>query len=462
MINVILAVDQNYGIGINNVLPWYIPEELKLFRKKTLDSILIVGRKTAKFLPYLVSREIYCITSETGSNTALGYRKFSSFDLALTTAQNTHKDIYVIGGAQIFNHLFTNYPKENIRVHISFIPDEYKCDTYFDRNHLRNFCIESETITDKFRHCVMSYRPHGEQGYMDLISEIIEDGDLRDGRSGKVISTFCKHLKFDLRNGFPLLTTKKMFLKGIIEELLFFIRGDTNSRLLDEKGVKIWAKNTTKSFKASNPYLANTDDGIMGPMYGYQWRHYNAAYDPETIGPTIMKSTIDNSKIIPPEIDFDQIQAVVNLIKKDPNSRRILLTTYNPSQAEHGVLYPCHSIINQFYVNGLFLDMFCYNRSSDVGLGLPFNIASSSLLLMLISELTNLVPRYFHLSLGDAHIYANHEDALIEQCKRIPYAFPKLTFPIVRSIDDIEKLRYEDFKIENYNYYPTIKMEMSA
>ena len=138
------------------------------------------------------------------------------------------------------------------------------------------------------------------------------------------------------------------------------------------------------------------------------------------------------------------------------------MTTFNPSQVNQGVLWPCHSITLQFYINDIYLDMFCYNRSSDIGLGLPFNIARSSLLLMIIAKLTNYIPRYFNLSLGDTHIYLNHVEPLKEQIKRLPYTFPKLVIPDFETLEDVEKLTFKDFKLINYKSYDSVKMEMVA
>jgi len=164
-----------------------------------------------------------------------------------------------------------------------------------------------------------------------------------------------------------------------------------------------------------------------------------------------------------PEGGVDQLANVISLIKDDPTSRRILLTTYNPSQADEGVLYPCHSIVSQFYVDGEFLDMFCYNRSQDFFLGNPYNIASSSLLQIMIAQITGKTPRYFHLSAGDTHLYADHEDAAREQISRIPYDLPKIKInKELKSIDDIEKLEYKDFVLENYMSHTTIKAPMIA
>tara|TARA_Y100000385_G_C12699122_1_gene469754 strand:- start:66 stop:629 length:564 start_codon:yes stop_codon:yes gene_type:complete len=185
----------------------------------------------------------------------------------------------------------------------------------------------------------------------------------------------------------------------------------------------------------------------MGPMYGYQWRNYNAPYDEEKASPKC--------------VGYDQLYEVINKIKNDPGSRRILLTDFNPIQANDGVLFPCHSIIIQFYVDNGFLDMFCFNRSSDLFHGLPFNIASSALFQTMIAQITGLTARKFVLSLGDSHIYQSHYDVVKEQINRIPYKFPSLKInKDINSIKDIEELEYSDIKIENYSYYPTLKTKM--
>jgi thymidylate synthase len=287
-----------------------------------------------------------------------------------------------------------------------------------------------------------------EHQYLSLIKDILENGFKKDGRNGDTLSVFGRHLKFDLRDSFPLLTTKKMFTKGIIEELLFFIRGETDTKVLENQNINIWKPNTDRKFLDSlGRYDSN--EGDLGTMYGYIWRHFGAPYDKT------------NNKPLNGE-GIDQLQNVVDKIRKDPNSRRILLTTYNPSQVDEGVLYPCHSITIQFYVEGGFLDMFCYNRSSDVGLGLPFNIASSALFLMIIAKLTNLKARFMNLSLGDCHIYVSHKVALAEQIERLPMKFPTIIIPDIKEIEDVEKLTYKDFEIVGYECHPAIKMEMIA
>ena len=476
MINVILAMDLNGGLGKEGVLPWNIKDELKLFKEKTLNTILIVGRKTFETLPYLKDRQIFCIarqfkTLNSNQNVSI---LFQSIEEAINEAEKFNKQIYIIGGSEIYDYVFKNF-KDKLKVHLSIINNKYNCDRYFNLSHLENLYVSKEIKHSEFTHYEMEYQRYGEYQYINIVKDILKNGEERIGRNGKIISDFTKHLKFDLRDGFPLLTTKKMFLKGIIEELLFFIRGDTDTNILEKKGINIWKGNTCRKFLDSNGFK-DRKEGEMGPMYGSIWRNFNGLSDESE--KMVLKDSkkcemryksynVDGMSYIEDSvksIDFgiDQLSYVINEINTNPTSRRILLTTYNPAQVNQGVLYPCHSVIIQFYIKDGFLDMFCYNRSSDIFLGLPFNIASSSLFLIIIAKITNLTPRYFNLTLGDAHIYENHIDSLKEQINRIPYKFPTINLPEIKNLKDIEKLTYEDFKINNYMYHPQIKAEMIA
>lgn len=286
-----------------------------------------------------------------------------------------------------------------------------------------------------------------ENQYISLLSNILENGELKETRNGKTLSLFSEYLKIDLRHGFPLLTTKKVFLRGIIEELLFFIRGSTDSKLLENKNINIWKGNTSREFLDSLHFY-NRIEGLMGPMYGYQWRNFNAVYD-------------DNTGL-PLNNGIDQLQNLIDLIKTDPNSRRLLLTSYNPLQADNGNLYPCHSVICQFYCdNNNHLDMNCYNRSQDVFHGVPFNIASSALLLIFISNLTNKTPRFLNIIMGDVHIYQSHIDAVKTQISRVPYQLPKLEIlKKLNTLDDICNLSFDDFILYDYKFHSPIKVDM--
>ena len=479
MFNIILAVDKNGGIGCNGILPWNIAEDLKIFKEKTLNNILIVGRKTLEKLPKLKDRTLYCLSSTINvtSNNELIYI-FQDVNDCVKQSKNLSvlrdKKIFIIGGNQIYNYFFKNHKKDLV-VHISILKNSYTCDTFFNMENLKDFYISKKEEFELFTHYEMVYQKYGEYQYLNLVKDLLENGERRKTRNAETISDFCKHLKFDLRDGFPLLTTKKMFLKGIIEELLFFIRGDTQSKILEEKGINIWKGNTNREFLDANGFN-DRKEGEMGPMYGSIWRHFNSLsnerekYDLQNskrIEFNYKSYNKDNmsyctGKIESINFDIDQLKFVINEIKTNPTSRRILMTSFNPSQVNQGVLWPCHSITLQFYTQEGFLDMFCYNRSQDFFHGVPFNIASSSLFLMIIARLTNLIPRYINISMGDVHIYETHLEAVNEQLKRLPYTFPKIQLPEFNTLEEVEKLTYKDFKLTYYQSYESIKAEMVA
>jgi dihydrofolate reductase/thymidylate synthase len=450
MFDIILACTSDYGIGLNGKLPWFCPEELGLFRKKTIDSTIIVGRKTLEKLPTLIRRNIICVT-RSKHITPKSFTNLcsveNSLESALELAKRSNSKIFVIGGADIFQQCLTRFRHDIDRIHISFIKGTYNCDSYVSFNP-NEWLAESCTKYENFTHYVFTHGTTNEKAYLELLNDVRQNGDERQGRNGITRSVFVRHLHFDLRKGFPLLTTKKMFMRGIVEELLFFLRGETNSKLLEEKGVNIWKGNTDRKFLDENG-MEKRREGIMGPLYGFQWRFFGAEYDEATgkpRGPGI-----------------DQLKYVVETIKNDPHSRRILLTDYNVSQVFQGVLFPCHSIIVQFWVCNGRLDMFCYNRSQDLFLGTPFNIASSSLLLTLIAQLCSLTPGILYMTLGDCHVYKEHYDAVDQQVSRFCYKFPKLTInKSITVIENLETLTPENFIVEDYHSHASIKAQMIA
>ena len=440
----IVAVDNHMGIGLNFSLPWYDKEELNLFKKITLGSTLVFGRKTLEKLPKLKDRNIICMTRCEN----IDQTEWKNEAIILNDLPEDDDNTFIAGGRQIYKKALeiTNYVTE---IYLSIMKQVYDADTYFDKDWLREFVIEDKTEYENFIHYKMIKTNNGERQYLSLLENVMK-GQYRDTRNGVTISTFGNQMSFDLRNGFPLLTTKKMFIRGIVEEFLFFLRGDTDTTYLSDKKVRIWEGNTSTEFiqNCNLPYAK----GVMGPMYGYQWRRFNAEYKIDSDG-----KPIDNTGE-----GIDQLAEVVYLIKNDPHSRRILLTAYNPSQSKEGVLFPCHSIIVQFYVDGKYLDMFCYNRSQDVFLGTPFNIASSSLLLMVIAKLSDKIARNFIMSMGDTHIYTDHIDCVCEQIKRIPYKFPSITLPSITNLNDIEKMKTEDFVLSDYKSESSLKAKMIA
>jgi thymidylate synthase len=247
---------------------------------------------------------------------------------------------------------------------------------------------------------------------------------------------------FDLREGFPLLTTKKMGYKTILRELLWFLSGSTNNKKLQEKNVHIWDQNASKEFLETRGL--DYQEGDLGPVYGFQWRHFGAEYQG-------VNSDYQGKGV-------DQIKYIIDTIKEDPSSRRLIFSAWNPCDIDKMVLPPCHVMV-QFSIDGDHIDAQLYQRSGDMFLGVPFNIASYSFLLHIIGKLTNYKPRYLHHVLGDAHIYSNHLDVVEQQLERVPYDSPKLK---LGDFGDIDQITESDFTIEEYQSYSALKTEMIA
>ncbi len=245
----------------------------------------------------------------------------------------------------------------------------------------------------------------------------------KDRTGTGTISVFGYQMRFNLEEGFPLLTTKKLHTKSIIHELLWFIAGDSNIKYLNDNGVRIWNEWADK-------------EGNLGPVYGYQWRSWPAG---------------DGRKV-------DQLIQVIDQIKKTPDSRRLIVSAWNVGEIEKMALPPCH-VLFQFYVAGGRLSCQLYQRSCDIFIGIPFNIASYALLTLMIAQVTGLKPGDFVHTLGDAHIYLNHIDQVKLQLTRKPYPLPQMC--INRAVGDILKFRFEDFNLLNYNAHPHIKGEVS-
>jgi thymidylate synthase len=265
----------------------------------------------------------------------------------------------------------------------------------------------------------------GEQQYLDLLAEVLAGGALKSDRTGTgTRSVFGRQMRFALGDSFPLLTTKKLHLKSIVYELLWFLRGDTNVRWLQEHGVSIWDEWADEK-------------GELGPVYGYQWRHWRT----------------------PDGREIDQLRQVVEQIRARPDSRRHLVTAWNPADVDKMALPPCHALF-QFYVAEGRLSCQMYQRSADLFLGVPFNIASYALLTRMIAQVTGLAPGEFVLTLGDAHLYLNHLEQAREQLSRAPRAFPRMLLD--PAVKDVFAFRYEDFVLEGYDPHPAIKAPIAV
>ncbi|XP_078543577.1 thymidylate synthase [Lissotriton helveticus] len=286
---------------------------------------------------------------------------------------------------------------------------------------------------------------HEELQYLGQIQQILRAGHRKEDRTGTgTVSLFGMQARYSLRDQFPLLTTKRVFWKGVLEELLWFIKGSTNGKELSEKGVKIWDANGSREFLDKQGFTSR-EEGDLGPVYGFQWRHFGAEYKD-------MHTDYTGQGV-------DQLQDVIDTIKTNPDSRRILMCAWNPKDIPLMALPPCHALC-QFYVLNGELSCQLYQRSGDMGLGVPFNIASYALLTYMVAHVTSLKLGDFVHTLGDAHVYLNHIDPLKVQVQRVPRPFPKLT--ILRKVENINDFKAEDFKIEGYDPHPAIKMEMAV
>ena len=261
--------------------------------------------------------------------------------------------------------------------------------------------------------------------YLDLLHHVLEHGTRKDDRTGTgTLSVFGYQMRFDLRTRFPLLTTKKIHTKSVIHELLWFLQGSTNVRYLQDNGVTIWDE-------WADP------QGELGPVYGAQWRHWNGC---------------DGREI-------DQMRDVVEQIRRNPDSRRLVVTAWNPADIPKMALAPCHALF-QFYVADGCLSCQLYQRSADVFLGVPFNIASYSLLTLMVAQVTGLHPGEFILALGDAHLYLNHLEQAREQLSRTPRELPVMR--LNPAVKDLFAFRYEDFTLEGYDPAPAIRAPIAV
>jgi len=484
----------NGGIGVlkNNkyTLPWdYLKEDMSRFSKITTkrkdlnkENCVIMGYNTWESLPKRskpLPDRLNVILSRKKNIQGEKIITYNSLETALDKLdKNTNiEKIFIIGGGTVYNQVIndTNYNK----LYLTEIYKEYNgiCDTFLPElplcekgGHLKKVKTESiETSQEpKTKMKFVTYKNMSdvnsdEQQYLDLVNELLKNKkETRQGRNGNTISLFGPQHIFDLRKGLPLLTTKKVYFKGIVEELLFFLRGSSDAKKLSAKGIRIWDQNTTKDFLASRGL--NYKEGDMGPMYGFLWRNYGVKYEG-------CEKDYKNSG------GYDQLWHLLNGLINDPYSRRHLLTTYDPSKVKESVLAPCHGLTVQFHVtNDNVLNCKMYQRSVDVMLGYPFNIASYGILVHIICKLTGYKPGNLIMTLGDVHIYEQHLDGAHEQIKRKPLKLPTLEINkefnstndkksdeyINDLINYIENLNLDDFELKNYVNHPAIKMKMVA
>ena len=495
-VNFIVAVDKNFGIGKDNNIPWYISEELKYFKKLTNKHVVIMGSKTffsipSKFRP-LSNRLNLVLTNNKDllkNDHEFPDLKFINFKCPKTTidiinydylhkltsifstirSYNKYKDkeIFVIGGQKIYElffELFENtkyYELQLNNIYLTYLDKDYKCDTFFKKltedfkliNYSEKYYSKEENVY--FRYCIYnkSIEPiqFCEDKYLDIAQNILNNGNYRKDRTGTgIYSIFGTQIRYDISSNIPMLTTKRVPFKTCIHELLWFLKGDTNNKNLQNNKVHIWDGNSSREF-LDKIGLNNLEENDCGACYGFQWRHFGAEYKD--------CNTDYKGK------GFDQVQYVLDLLKNDPFSRRIFLSAWNSANLDKTCLPPCHVSIQFFveeYNNHKYLSGHMYQRSADWFLGEPFNILSYTALIYLFATICDMIPKELIISTGDTHIYSNHVKQMNEQITRVPYTKPRLWInPEVKnkSIDDIN---IYDFDLVGYFCHPTIKGKMAV
>lgn len=467
---IIVARDLDNGIGYKNDIPWNLKGDMKRFRNLTSETenckigCVIMGRSTF----YSIGEEhrplknrlniVISSTMEDYKGANMVVVRSLEEALEITCSENyrdTISKVFIIGGSSIYSQALKKYENLCSKIHITEVCGKYECDRFFVPSLPSNFSITSESelkneyYGDKiFYYKFFTYENllREENQYIRLARELRVKGNDKKERTGVgTYSLFGKTMRFDLRDGiFPLLTTKRIFWRGIVEELLWFISGSTDSKILREKKIKIWDYHGSKEFMNSIG-LKDREEGDLGPVYGFQWRHFGAKYKG-------LKHDYTGEGV-------DQLKNIIDKIKNNPNDRRILMSAWNPVDLNEMVLPPCH-VLCQFYVNGDEVSCSLYQRSCDLGLGVPFNIASYSLLLRLICHVCDKKPGEFIYFMGDVHIYKNHVDKLKEQLDRDPRQFPTLTIDTTNK--DIDLFKFEDIKLFDYNPHPKISMDLSG
>jgi dihydrofolate reductase/thymidylate synthase len=482
-LNLIVSVTQNYLIGIKNDLLITSKDDLTRFYKITTSkypegdtNIVIMGYNTWISIPEdkkpLKNRLNIVITLNNQSEIkeSDNLKVFGDLHSSIEYCnENAIGKVFIIGGQSIYEQCIQNYKIDTIYL-TKFIDDyrfkktdetksfpfeilsDFKCVNQVD--NLDDCTIYADTGPYKgkikIKYCTYQFKNSmnkGEYQYLNILKKVCNEGILGHTRNGETISLFGERMEFDMNDGFPLLTTKKMGYKTILRELLWFISGSTSNKDLQDKNVNIWNQNSTRKFLDSRNL--NYEEGDLGPVYGFQWRHSGAEYKDRNTDYT--------------DKGVDQLQNVIDLIKNDPHSRRIIINSWNPSDLDKMALPPCH-VMCQFNVNTEKRTLNCqlYQRSGDMFLGVPFNIASYAFLLHIISDMTRYKPGKLIHILGDTHIYKNHLKSVNKQLDRIPQQFPRLEISEDLSKISIDELKEEYFQIKDYKSYDKITAIMSA
>jgi dihydrofolate reductase/thymidylate synthase len=488
-INVIYCSNNNGIIGVNNDLYIKIKEDLIYFKEITTD--LTIDRKNIIVMGYNtwvsigskpLKNRINVVITKNHKDEVKGddVYTFPTFeDIFKYRSEEINKyhllpKMFVIGGATLYNEINDKYNNYIYKVYHTLIDNDNdshnfhdnisKNITKFNMNYSNfhlisnikrydNGIIWNSFLTEKnpwkFNYEFKVYQNikyisnKEEENYLSIMKDILDNNNCIEGRNGVVLSEFGKRMEFDLTKSFPLLTTKKVGWKTVLRELIWFMNGSTDNKLLKDKKVNIWNANASKEFLKSRGLNYEEDD--LGPVYGFQWRHFGAEY-------IDCKTDYTNK-------GKDQLRYIIDEIKNNPSSRRLILNSWNAADIDKMALPPCHVMV-QFNIDGKYIDGQLYQRSGDMFLGVPFNISSYSFLLYIIGHITGYIPRKFIHIIGDSHIYKEHIDAVNQQIIRKPNVFPTLT--IDSKLIDIDDIKEEYFTINNYFPQGVIRAPMIA
>lgn len=485
------------AIGRNNNLLFKLKKDLVFFqaitstKNQNLHNIVLMGNKTYESLPAnsrpLKNRINFILTRNkkllTKNITKLSLNKLSldiTYFLSLEDFikiynRNPQLNVFIIGGSDIYNYFLSENalitPTKLYITHVSNATfNKLDIDTH-PTKFMNNFTDKYELIAysiqllqDSFKYRILTYKlakkpTSNEYTYFNLINQIAENGIMRTDRTNTgTISIFGARMKFDISKNIPLMTTRQIPFRAIVEELLWFCRGDTDAKVLAARRVNIWNGNTSREFLDSHN-LYSYPEGVLGPSYGHLWRHFGAKYYHEFSDTT---KRPDNGSCVG---GFDQLNNIIHLLKTDPFSRRILLVAWNPADLNKMALPPCHVTV-QFYVEEIknikHLSCQFMMRSSDVQLASTYNVTCYSILTYILALKCNMVPKDIIYVAGDAHIYKNHLNQALEQVSRSVRPNPKLYLDPSIKNKDWSKITYEDFELIGYMPHKSIKMDMAV
>lgn len=456
-VNIIVAVKYikksgKSAIGSDGKLPWDCKEDLSFFREKTTNNVVVMGRKTFDSIGKPLKKRINIVLTR---NVTLYEEKyiqdenvifFNNFESVIEYLKiQSSKDVFIIGGTSIYKYFLDNNLVDTI-----FMNEIHgKCsqsDTWFpdfsDDFKLSTYSKGKECTFLEYRY-MRNYEHCVDFVYKNLADSILQNGEEKGDRTGTgTISKFGEHLRINVEEHCPILTTKWVAWKTCIKELLWFLRGDTDNKILQSQGVHIWDGNTSREFLDSRG-LQHYPEGELGPGYGWQIRRSGAEFPNKTGG-------------------VDQLVYIENLLKKDPDSRRIMWNLWVPKDLDKMSLTACHNQIQLYVSKGKFLSISVYIRSNDIFLGNPFNIFSYYVLLRLLAMRNGYLPYELIINIGDAHIYKNHIEAIKQQLLRNPKSSPKLVINPKVIDKSWEEMTIEDFELFGYHPYPSIPGVMAV